>query len=437
MAASPDLGTPLRLSCGVTLPNRILKSAMTEGLADAADRPTESHNTLYRRWSQGGAGTLLTGNVMVDHRYLERPGNVVVDGDGALAELTAWAAAGTSAKNQLWMQISHPGRQCSRITTNQPVAPSAVQLRLGGFFGKPRALTGDEIVEIIGRYARAAGVAKRAGFTGVQVHGAHGYLCNQFLSAITNLRTDEWGGSLENRARFLREAVRAVRRAVGLDFPVAVKLNSSDFQKGAFTLEDSCRVAAWLVEDGIDLLEISGGTYENARLLGAGRGEEAEKAESTKKREAYFLEYAASIRSAARVPLAVTGGFRTRSAMLAALCGGEVDVIGIARPLCTEPDIAARLIAGSVETARADETRAWLGRGFFGPASASSTLRGLNAQAQTAWFYKQIIHLAGGSAPELELTGRSALAQHFRREYAVARARKTRHALLSAHPSPT
>ncbi|HEX3596840.1 MAG TPA: NADH:flavin oxidoreductase/NADH oxidase family protein [Polyangiaceae bacterium] len=427
MNEAPALGTPLRLPCGVTLPNRLLKSAMTEGLADAEDRPTAAHVSLYRRWAAGGTGTLLTGNVMVDRRYLERPGNVVIDDAVALSELTEWATAGTSGGNQLWMQLSHPGRQCSRMVAAEPLAPSAVQLRLGGLFGKPRALKSDEIVDIVGRYARAAGVAKRTGFTGVQVHGAHGYLCNQFLSPKTNLRTDEWGGSLENRARFLREVVRAVRREVGAGFPLAVKLNSSDFQKGGFTLEDSCRVAGWLVEEGIDLLEISGGTYENPRLLGGGTDDAgSEKAESTERREAYFLDYAASIREAARVPLAVTGGFRTRGAMLSALKDGKLDVVGLARPLCTEPDVSARLIAGSADSTRSDEARCWLGRGFFGPASRSPLVRGLNAQAQTAWFYKQIIELAANREPELELSSRAALGRHFLREYGVAKARTVR-----------
>jgi 2,4-dienoyl-CoA reductase-like NADH-dependent reductase (Old Yellow Enzyme family) len=230
MTDAPTLGTPLRLPCGVTLPNRLLKSAMTEGLADAADRPTAAHVTLYRRWSEGGTGTLVTGNVMVDRRYLERPGNVVIESDDDLPLLLEWARAGTARGNQLWMQISHPGRQCTRLVASQPVAPSEVTRRLGGLFGKPRALTQVEIPEIIAKYARAAGIAKRAGFTGVQVHGAHGYLCNR-PSPRTNLRTDEWGGLLENRARFLRAAVRRWPRS-GSRIPVAVKLNSSDFQKG-------------------------------------------------------------------------------------------------------------------------------------------------------------------------------------------------------------
>ena len=159
MPDAPTLGTPLRLPCGVTLPNRLLKSAMTEGLADAEDRPTAAHLTLYRRWSEGGTGTLVTGNVMVDRRYLERPGNVVIESDD-LPLLRDWAAAGTSGGNQLWMQISHPGRQCTRLVASEPVAPSEVTLRLGGLFGKPRALSQTEIPEIIARYARVAGQSR-------------------------------------------------------------------------------------------------------------------------------------------------------------------------------------------------------------------------------------------------------------------------------------
>jgi 2,4-dienoyl-CoA reductase-like NADH-dependent reductase (Old Yellow Enzyme family) len=428
MTPSVRLASPLRLPCGATLPNRLLKSAMTEGLADAEGRPTPAHDALYRRWSEGGTGTLVTGNVMVDGRYLERPGNVVVEDESALPLLESWARAGAAGGSQLWMQISHPGRQCTRFVASEPVAPSDVQLRLGGLFGKPRALSDDEIVAIIGRYARTAGIAQRAGFTGVQVHGAHGYLCSQFLSPRVNRRTDRWGGSLENRARFLREIVRAVRAAVGPGYPVAVKLNSSDYQKGAFTSEESCQVAAWLVEDGVDLLEISGGTYERLRLLGIG-GKEGEddgekKAESTRQREAYFLEYAAAIRGAVRVPLAVTGGFRSRAAMEQALAEGAVDVIGLARPLCTEPDLSRRLIDGSAEAGRADERGLRLGGGWLGPASSSTMIRGLNAQAQTAWFYKQLLRLAAGEEPEPGLSATSALVQHLRRETRLAQARK-------------
>jgi 2,4-dienoyl-CoA reductase-like NADH-dependent reductase (Old Yellow Enzyme family) len=409
----------------VTLPNRLFKSAMTEGLADAQDRPTPGHLELYRQWSEGGTGTLVTGNVMIDRRYLERPGNVVVEDERHLALLSKWAEAGTVGGNQLWMQISHPGRQCTRFVASEPVSPSEVQLELGGMFGKPRALREDEITDIIARYARTAGIAKSAGFTGVQVHGAHGYLCSQFLSPRTNLRTDRWGGELANRARFLREVVRAVRREVGPSYPVSVKLNSSDFQKGAFSHEDSVQVASWLVEDGIDLLEISGGTYEHLRLLGVGHEETRAKAQSTKKREAYFLEYSAAIRAAAKVPLAVTGGFRSLAVMQAALNDGDLDVIGLARPLCTEPDLSRRLLEGSVERARADESNLRLGPGWLGPASGNATIRGLNAQAQTAWFYQQILDLAAGRNLELDISAGNALRRHFTREFGLSRARRT------------
>lgn len=420
------LSDPLVLPCGAELPNRLLKSAMTEGLADLSGRPQRLHESLYRSWSLGGTGTLVTGNVMVDGRYLERPGNVVVEDESAMAALVAWVEAGRSAGNQLWMQVSHPGRQCSKLVTREPLAPSPVQLQMGGLFGKPRALTSGEIVDIIQRFARTAGIAQRAGFTGVQVHGAHGYLCSQFLSPRVNRRSDEWGGSLENRARFLREVVRAVRREVGAGYPVAVKLNSSDFQQGGFTLEECCRVAAWLAEDGIDLLEISGGTYEELRLLGIGepRDRRAKRAEGTKLREAYFLEYASAVRRAARVPLAVTGGFRSRAAMESALGEGLLDVIGLARPLCTEPALAKQLLEGALEVTPRDEERLAIGPAWLGPASGNRTVRGINAQAQTAWFYQQIIHLAHDEPPERTLGARRALWRHLRREWGLAAARR-------------
>jgi 2,4-dienoyl-CoA reductase-like NADH-dependent reductase (Old Yellow Enzyme family) len=401
-----------------------MKSAMTEGLAGADDNPAERHVTLFHRWSAGGSGTLVSGNVMIDRRYLERPGNVVLESDVAMERLAEWASAGTHAGNHLWMQLSHPGRQCTRVVASEPVAPSTVQLELGGLFARPRALGGDEIEAIVHAFAAAAALAKRAGFTGVQVHGAHGYLCSQFLSMLTNQRTDEWGGGLENRARFLRAVVRVIRDRFGGDFPVAVKLNSSDFQKGGFTHEEACQVAAWLADDGIDLLEISGGTYENPRLLGTFGAHR--RAEGTERREAYFLEYARDIRRYARVPLAVTGGFRSLEIMERAIENGDLDVVGLARPHCTEPDIARRLLAGDATTARTDERGVSLGGGWLGPGSDIAMLRGLNAQANTAWYYQQIIHLSEGRDPELGLSARGALARHFRRELALSRARKRR-----------
>jgi 2,4-dienoyl-CoA reductase-like NADH-dependent reductase (Old Yellow Enzyme family) len=245
---------------------------MTEGIADANNRATQRHVTLYRRWADGGAGLLITGNVQVDRRYLERAGNIVIEGPQNATQLTALEAlaeAGASNDTQLWMQISHAGRQTPKLVASEPVGPSNIPVALpGGRFGKPRALSGDEIRDVIKRFAFAAGVAKQTGFTGVEIHSAHGYLLSEFLSPRVNVRDDEWGGSLENRARLLLETVRAVRATVGSDFAVAVKLNSADFQKGGFSFDDCLRVIEILNEEGLDLLEISGGNYEQPRLMG-------------------------------------------------------------------------------------------------------------------------------------------------------------------------
>ncbi|NBC23335.1 MAG: NADH:flavin oxidoreductase [Gammaproteobacteria bacterium] len=427
---SDALGEPLTLPCGVTLPNRILKSAMTEGLADDRDRATERHVRLYRRWAEGGAGTLVTGNVMIDRRFLERPGNVVIDDardEVAMAALRAWAEAGTSAGNQLWMQISHPGRQCGRIVSSRPMAPSEVQLNLMGNFGRPVAMTEHDIEMALGGFTRAAAVARDTGFTGVQVHGAHGYLVSEFLSPKLNRRQDRWGGPLENRARFLLEAVRGVRSVVGPAFPVSVKLNSADFQKGGFSFEDSLQVAEWLDEAGVDLIEISGGNYEQPTMFGIeGRPEDAadSRRESTRRREAFFLEYAARMRERVKAPLAVTGGFRTRQAMADALAKGEVDVVGLARPLCTEPGLPRRLIEGSAEEAVRWEEKIGIGKGRFGPDSRIFLFKALNAFSAIAWYYRQLVAMADGKPLRLDLHPLRALFEHQRSEIRIARARR-------------
>lgn len=409
---------PIELPCGVVLPNRIAKGAMTEGLANERDDPTADHVQLYERWASGGAGLLLTGNVMVDRRYLERPGNVVLDAQTDHDALRAWATA--AGETQLWMQLNHPGRQCQRTTASQPVAPSDVGLKFAGFFGKPRALTHDEIEAVIGSFRDSAAAASAAGFTGVQVHSAHGYLGSQFLSPIANRRTDQWGGSLENRARFLRATVRAVREAVGAHFPVSVKLNSSDFQRGGLNNEEAAQVAAWMQEDGVDLLEISGGTYETVAFIEGVDG----RASSQRKREAYFLEYAKLIRDAApRIPLMVTGGFRTPSAMEEAVRSGEVDVVGIARPFCLNPNFPRELRDGATDPLPMPEHTLSLGPGIFSPSTSNKLLRLLNVQANTAWYYQQILHLAAGTPLEVNLTARTALARHLKRDTRKAFAR--------------
>lgn len=419
----------LNLPCGATIKNRLCKGAMTEGLADDRNRATARHVTLYKRWAEGGIGLSLTGNVQVDKRYLERAGNVVIDGpqdNEQLAGLAAFAEAGTSNNTHLWMQISHAGRQTPKAIAEEPVGPSDIPLGLpGGRFGKPRALTGDDIRDVIARFVHTADVAKQTGFTGVQIHSAHGYLLSEFLSPRANVRTDEWGGSIENRARLLLETIRAVRAKVGPDFPVSIKLNSADFQQGGFSFDDCLKVVEMLNQEGLDLLEVSGGNYEQPRLLGIDGMEpvfEEKVRESTRAREAYFFKYAVAVREVAKMPVMVTGGFRTRLAMDEALGSGEVDMIGIGRPLVVDPDFPKKIISGEIDRAIDVESGLRLGPWIFGPNSPIRLFKVLNGFANIGWYYEQIYRLADGKDPDLAMTARKAFAAYEKTEAAKAKA---------------
>lgn len=386
MSAGAQLGQELRLACGTRLANRLAKASMTEGLARPDGRANERHARLYGRWSRGGAGLLLTGNVMVDGRYLEKPGNVVLEETSGLDALRRMVQAGTSGGNELWMQISHPGRQTQKLIAPLPIAPSEGEaVKMLGAFGRPRAMREEEIPAVISRFAATARMAREAGFTGVQIHGAHGYLVSQFLSPRTNRRTDRWGGSLPNRARFLLEIVRAVRAEVGAAFAVSVKLNSADFQRGGFGEEESVEVVRLLEGEGIDLLEVSGGSYESVALFGLEQGSAA----STRAREAYFLEYARRVRGVTTVPLMVTGGFRSRAVMEEALASGALDVIGLARPLALEPELPRKLLEGQERSA-----------------AVPMRLRGrtLAALGEAGYYGWQIERMAAGGDPKLELS---------------------------------
>lgn len=400
------LSQPLPLPCGATLSNRFGKSAMTEAMADKRDAPTQKHTTLYRRWARGAMGLQITGNVMIDRRYLERPGNIVVEDERDLAALNKWATAAKSDDTQVWVQISHPGRQCPMVVNARPLSPSDEKLKMLGLFAKPRAMSADDIADAIHRYAETARILQKAGFDGVQVHGAHGYLVSQFLSPITNRRSDDWGGSLENRARFLRRIIAAVRTAVGPTFPIGVKLNSADFQKGGFTLEECKQVARWLQEDGIDLLEISGGTYEEMSFATA--TPEATQRDSTRAREAFFLEYAREIRAEVTLPLMVTGGFRSRAAMEQALTEDGIDMIGLARPLCVHPDGATNLISGKTAQIGINEDDLTLGRGAWGINAKNWLINLVNTVARVEYYVWQMDRMAAGKEPSPR-TSKSAL----------------------------
>ena len=404
------LNQPLTLPCGAVVPNRMCKAAMTEGLAHPDGTASAELERLYGVWSDGGSGILLSGNIQVDGDHLERPGNVIVDSalsDDAFAALQRMAAAGTRNGNHLWAQISHAGRQTQKIVNPAPKAPSAVRLRLPqSQFGEPVALTAEEIESIVGRFVSCAVACKEAGFTGVQFHSAHGYLLSQFLSPLTNQREDEWGGTLENRARALIAIVTKAREALGTDFPISVKLNSADFQKGGFDFDDSLTVAKWLTDAGVDLLEISGGTYEQPRLLnldGVEPIEEQSLARSTLAREAYFVDFAKAMREELSIPIMVTGGLRRREVMNHVLETGSADMIGLGRPLCIDVDGPHRLLNGEDELARYEDNLSllpswliWLTR--------FNAVRTINSFATQFWFYEQIANIGRTGATNPELT---------------------------------
>lgn len=342
MPQSP-LFQPLTLPNGQTLANRIAKAAMEENMADLNHLPGKRLRRLYRTWAEGGAGLIFTGNVMVTPDAVTGPAGVILDASQPLQPFRDWAAAGRTNGARLWVQINHPGRQVFARTTPQAIAPSAVPMRLEGasrLFARPRAMTGAEITEVIRRFAETAALAEQAGFDGVQIHAAHGYLLSQFLSPLTNLRTDDWGGSLENRARLLVEIVRAVRARVSPGFGLGVKLNSSDFQKGGFGADEAVQVVRMLNDLPVDLIELSGGSYESPAMHGRPA------AASTRAREAYFVDFARDMVAEARMPVLVTGGSRRRATAEAALIpeGGRpgVAMVGLAQALAWAPDLPNR-----------------------------------------------------------------------------------------------
>ncbi|NHX03189.1 NADH:flavin oxidoreductase/NADH oxidase family protein [Pseudomonas koreensis] len=324
---------PLTLPNGSSIKNRIAKAAMEENMADAEQAPSAELMRLYQAWADGGAGLIITGNVMVDGRAMTGPGGVVLQDDLQLDKFKRWARIVRSAGAQFWLQINHPGRQMQSNLGQKTWAPSAVPLELGKLskrFATPHAMIASVIEDVIQRFANTARLGEQAGFTGVEIHAAHGYLLSQFLSPLTNQRTDEWGGSLENRARLLVEIVKTVRAVVSAQFAVAVKLNSADFQRGGFTADDAKKVVELLNELGVDLVELSGGSYEAPAMQGEARDGR------TLAREAYFVEFARDLQTVAKMPVMVTGGIRRRPVAESVVRSG-VDMVGIGTALAIDP----------------------------------------------------------------------------------------------------
>lgn len=341
-----DLFAPLQLRSGQVLPSRIAKAAMEEGMAGAGQIPDDRLINLYRRWGAGGTGLLITGNVMVHAEALTGPGGIVLDAEAPLDPFVRWAHAGKAAGARMWMQINHPGRQVQANMPGVVWGPSDIAVDIGSQskrFGRPVAMTHRQIQDTIARFVTTAQRAEQAGFDGVEVHAAHGYLLSQFLSPLVNNRTDEWGGSLQNRARLLVEIVRTIRTVVSPGFAVAVKLNSADFQRGGFDADDARKVIALLEPVGVDLIEISGGSYESPAMTGRptdGR---------TAAREAYFLDLAAELAKTSALPLMLTGGISRRDTAEQVLAN-NVATVGMGTALAVTPDLPHRWREGQGAT---------------------------------------------------------------------------------------
>ena len=385
-----NIAAPLTLPNGTVLKNRIAKSAMSENIGTYGHAPTPTLIHAYKVWAAGQPGLLITGNIMIDRRALGEPRNVVVEDYSHFELLQAWAATVQNTGVHLWPQINHPGRQAFSWINKQIVAPSEVSLQMGGasrLFGTPKPLEEAEIWELIKRFGITARICKEAGFTGCQIHGAHGYLVSQFLSPNTNQRTDQWGGSIENRARFVVEIYKEIRAQVGADYPIGIKINSADFQRGGFTEEESMAVVEILSQLGMDLIEISGGTYERPAMVKGNRKK------STQAREAYFLEYIEKVRQRTDKPLLLTGGFRSVTVMDDALAQNKVDMIGLARPFCLHPHLAKDIFEQKEKRFQAPVPRIGI------------ALLDRIGGVELPWYEMQIQRLGKGLAPNPKLSG--------------------------------
>lgn len=342
------LFTPITLPNGTTIKNRFFKSAMSEGMGTKNFQPKKNIATLYKRWAEGGTGLIITGNIMIDPKGTAEPGNIVFDKNSNMEILKDWAKQGQQHGAKVMVQLNHPGKQAPKTIAKETVAPSSVPLGngLNKLFSTPRALTTSEVEDLVQKFITSAKVAKDAGFSGVQIHAAHGYLVSQFLSPHDNRRTDKYGGSLENRMRFLKEIYLGMREELGKDFPIGIKINSTDFKEDGLTEEDSLETIVELANLGLDFVEISGGTYERPAMMGA---------TSTSSNKVFFAEYSKKLKQKIDIPVIVTGGIRSINAMNTLLNDNTTDFIGIARPLTIDPNIPNKIKQGTytiVETTR-------------------------------------------------------------------------------------
>ncbi|KAL3484213.1 hypothetical protein BJX62DRAFT_58952 [Aspergillus germanicus] len=411
---SHGINEPLELKCGLVLPNRLVKAAMAEGLADKGHLPGERISRVYNEWAKGGWGALLTGNIQVDVQHLGGYGDLATRSYQAheSQSLDAWNKYAETCQEHgtpAIAQICHPGRQSPRGAGErgifgQTIAPSAIPLNMGDgvaasivrniVFGCPRAMSKSDIDHVVGQFVNCARVLAQCGFSGVEIHAAHGYLLSQFLSPGSNDRQDDYGGSAERRARIVIEIVQQIRSVVPASFCIGIKLNSADHNASDF--EDTMTQIQLFSDAGVDFLEISGGSYEDPTMMGRGVRDEPStpKSQSTAAREAFFLDFAAQTRK--RFPditLLLTGGFRTREGIETALKAGVCDLVGIGRPAVLRPDIPRLMM----DAAYSNQEASVVFHKVPVPLVARLLqIKSLGGGAETEYFRGQIHRLADG-----------------------------------------
>ncbi|MDU8929295.1 oxidoreductase [Alisedimentitalea sp. MJ-SS2] len=326
------LGRPLALPCGAQLKNRLIKAAMSDSLGDGEGNATDAQARLYERWAQGGAALSIIGEVQISPHFPEKPGNLVLGPDADMNALKSLTRRGAVNGAQIWPQLGHAGA-LSHQPISHPKGPSPLNVDGLTCEGMTRA----DIDALPAAYARAATMAKDAGFGGVQIHAGHGFLFSQFLSPLFNHRSDAYGGTVAGRFRVIGATIDAVRRAGGPAFPIGIRINATDKLVGGLTEEDALEVVHLLNKTSVDLIDISGGTYF------PGAASSSDGAASGP----YFLDFAKRAKAITSIPIMLTGGFKTRDQAASAIRNGGADAIGLARPMVLNPSLAITWLGDS------------------------------------------------------------------------------------------
>jgi 2,4-dienoyl-CoA reductase-like NADH-dependent reductase (Old Yellow Enzyme family) len=343
------LFTPFTIK-NVEIKNRFVRSATYEGMGTANWLPSDSLVKLYNELTDGEVGLIVTGAVTVERPMPLQSAEwgsmqAAIDDDRCIDGWRRLADVVKSRGSRIVMQLYHPGRRLGLIFDDQRVvAPSAIPDKRTN--ATPRALSVEEIQELVEKFAQAILRSRKAGFDGVQLQGCHGVLISDFISPFTNVRTDQYGGSTANRARFVVEILQRARELVGSDYPLLIKMNCDDFVSGGLEITEAKKVASILADTGIDCIEVTGGIPESAFFQ---RHLDRETMKGPEK-EGYFRTLSSAIKGAVDVPVILVGGLRTPSVMERVIAEGMADLVALSRPLIREPDLVKLWKAGDTSS---------------------------------------------------------------------------------------